>query len=459
MSDLKVCLTLPMSLAQKGHCILCGNSPLMVEKQSDLPDRFRCIQCNLALEMDTTRQFMRIVDLPKGLSVNFNPEWMRISDLKKYIKDLFNHRVGTSSTSEGVRVSAPVSSTASDVHAQVPQAAAETVSAPPLETFHDAYPGLLETFESSPTLEPRRSAKITTQVGVNSQTESLSRWSEVTPHPSEHHGRWICPFLKLENNPTISLAYASQNSACYKIPIPQLVSMAYQKETCLSGRSALCPVTAAGFEGPLPPEILGKPRPKFTIKGSLSRLTSVLAVLLILGAMAYILNVTGVSSAFVNLLSVLGLPVQAWSGSHNLPIPHSTLFASEILTSTPQTNTYSQDVILGPENQYTVHILLEGESMDILARTYHMTPEAIKKVNPRINDRLEPLMVLVMVPGNQSLDKLVPLQAIRIEKETNLPDLLTSYKIDKAVFQIYNQSLGNQILPGQWIILPYPNKK
>ena len=97
--------------------------------------------------------------------------------------------------------------------------------------------------------------------------------------------------------------------------------------------------------------------------------------------------------------------------------------------------------------------------MDILARTYHMTPEAIKKVNPRINDRLEPLMVLVMVPGNQSLDKLVPLQAIRIEKETNLPDLLTSYKIDKAVFQIYNQSLGNQILPGQWIILPYPNKK
>jgi LysM repeat protein len=457
MSDLKVFSPIPISLAQKGHCILCGFGPLMVEKQGGQPDRIRCIRCNLALEMDTTRVYMRIVDLPKGLSGDFNPNWMKASTLRKYITELFNNKAGIASIPVSSPVIAPLRSRGSTDPTASSQIKDDIDSAPPTGPSDDSqFSEFLQNFESTQTaVQSPRFSQPAPELDSETESEFIPRWSEVASLPEDQHGRWICPFLKLKTNPAISLAYSSPNNACYKIATPQLVSVSHQEETCLSGRSALCPVMAEGFEGPLPVELRGKPQYWLQLRRIFSRSSSTIAFVLIVAAAVYIFFSSGAASTIAAVLSIYGFPVQALFAAPRSPTLVPILSETATSTIVPQTGSYGQDILLGPEKQYTIHIVLEGETIEILAKTYHMTPEAIKKVNPLVNYGLEPLMVLVLIPGHQNLQDLVPLQAVHIEKEAGLSDLILSYQITRDMFQTYNQILGNQISPGQWLILPY----
>jgi hypothetical protein len=451
MSDLKVILTIPITLAQKGHCVLCGHGPLMVEKQDGQPDRIRCIRCNLALELDTTKQYTRITDLPKGLSGGFNSGWMRGSDMRKYIRDLYNQKAGNAESLDNASSSIPISWPGTTAPTPAPHPKSEPVYTPHDEMPLDIYP------DPQPSIAPSRIGQIpqTSQVSDPSDSEPLPRWLEVILPPTDQHGQWICPYLKLENNSNKGLAYLSPSNACYKISTPQLVSLAYQEEICLSGRSAVCPVMAAGFTGSLPSEIRGKRDPWIKIRKISKRLTSVLAFIFLLAVIGYMLVTSGAANAFLTLLPFYVPPVQAWFGVSSKPA------YKPILTVTPgtiiptQVNDNGQDLILGPEKQYTVHIVLEGETLEVLAKTYHMTPEAIKKVNPLVNYGVEPLMVLVMVPGNQDLKELVPLKVLRIDKVTSLQNFLNDYQINQTVFNSLNMISDEQIQPGEWIILPY----
>jgi len=434
MSDLEVSLTISTSLAQRAHCILCGSNPLLIERQEGLPDRIRCIRCNLALEMDTTRQYMRIAQLPQSLSGHFNPDWMRMNDLKKYIKYLYDGKAGTSSIP-------------STPHLH------EEVSLPSNSAPHS-------TTQALPTADPAKQVTPPQLHDAHETAEELPRWLEIEQFASTQSGK-ICTFLKLQKNVNMGLAYSSRSHACYKISPPQLVSMTHQEEICLSGQLAGCPILASGFEGPFPLEIRGKPLPKYTPRWILSRAAAVLAILFILASVGIaiinigIIKITAVPAPIPELLAQFGLSPRQVSidlaAAASTPVPYQAATVAD----TAQSNAYGQDIVLGPQDEYIVHTVLEGETMTALVKTYHMPEDAIKKVNPLANYGLAPLIVLVMVPGVHNLDELSPLKAVRITTPITLPELLMDYQIYETIFRTYNQLTTNLLLPGKWIILPY----
>jgi hypothetical protein len=93
--------------------------------------------------------------------------------------------------------------------------------------------------------------------------------------------------------------------------------------------------------------------------------------------------------------------------------------------------------------------------MALLAGAYNTSPDVIKKVNPLIDGSTpQPVTTLVLLPGVLDPGGLVPLQAFQTPKLTLLPDLLTANKVTEVVYRTYNRFTGDQLLAGQWVILP-----
>jgi len=464
MTEIKRSSIIPISLAEKAHCILCGFSPLLVEKSETRSERLRCIRCNLALEMDTTKRYFRIVMLPKALSGEFDQNWMMLADLKVYIKDLYNHKTGTAPIEETplvqqvtVNASTPEPAAYAETERTIVKPAPEAVVSDDINSELRA--SILQSNEVSPSLKPANVTPAKKEIEV--ETVLPPRWVEVETVPANQRSEWICSFLKIMDQPGMGLAYSSPINACYKTTPHCLVSLAHQDQFCIPGQSALCPVMAPGFEGPLPPELRGKRKSRFNllkIWHAISPFAPFAVVLLVIIAMGYVLVLAGAISPYAFPQPLAYLYTHPWTAPPATPTPNLALELADtqVPTAPPPGSTGSQDIILGPQDQYTVHVVLEGETMVSLEKTYHMTPEAIAKINPALaNGELEPLMVLVMLPGRQNTDNLVPLKAARILEQTSLTDLLIGYHLNEDVFREYNRVSGNQLAPGKWIIVPF----
>jgi hypothetical protein len=278
------------------------------------------------------------------------------------------------------------------------------------------------------------------------------------PDPcSEDVKQWICPYLKLENDPELCYADPNPLNTCHNTTDRQLVSLAHQEEICLSGKSAECPLISGKMIGSLPPELSVIRPPKSRIREFILRDKVIFAIVLLLAVGGYILfaalNMQS-ANARARLTPVNNPSILTPAAKPNVVSTISSI--NETAQVTPSSGQQGQDVILGPQSQYLVHVVLQGESLDSLTKTYNTSPEVINKVNSFLStpSALKPLVVLVMVPGQSNVNGLIPLHAVQVEKIIPLSDFLINNQVTLPVFDTYNQFKGDQLQPGQWVILP-----
>jgi hypothetical protein len=526
MSDVKGGVNISDSLAQNAHCVLCGFSPLIIEKRPLLPGRIKCSRCNLTIELDTNSQYVRIAALPKALQGEFDSNWMKLYDLRKYVKDLYQNKLAQgpkrrmqpptersalppapipqlelAERAPGTTLyanSSPPTGDLEEIPLEPPPPVSTLAPEPAILKFDEGpvsalaspqpelvaagsspYAGTLFSFKGHNGVEGSRLALSPDVMAGNTmpgtashdppkgpleaeflkQNEKPADWLENTL-PGQYV-QWICPFLKSENDPDLSYAYPSPLNACYKVRPPQLVSLTHQEETCVSGRAMYCPLMTDEFKGQFPTKLKGKHTSFKSLPLTLFRIVAILTILFVLTAGGYIMFTTNIITTFLfPRWPTPDLRVQSWLVPSDTPLatitPQPTLDASQVavLTALPA-KLYGQDIVLGPQNQYTIHIVLAGETLDLLAQIYHMSPEAIQKVNPMlIGIAPQPLMTLVMVPGQRDPAALTPLMAVQNKYLVRLQDFLNVYQVSESTFSIYNHSNSDQLLPDQWVILP-----
>lgn len=108
----------------------------------------------------------------------------------------------------------------------------------------------------------------------------------------------------------------------------------------------------------------------------------------------------------------------------------------------------------GPNNQYLVHLVFGGESIEYLASIFKTSPEVIKKVNYLPNQTtLWTDMVLVIMPGETNVDKVIPMRGIFIDHKVQVIEFLKPYKDSQENFRENNLIDGEWIYPGRWVVV------
>ena len=298
----------------------------------------------------------------------------------------------------------------------------------------------------------------------------------------------VCPHLKMADDPSLCFRYPSPLNACYQVKPRQEVSLEHQENVCLAGRFNLCPVLAPGFTGRLPADLRGKRPPLFDLRTLLLRVVLVMAILLVLAAGGYALVVTGIIDAILAPIPTPDLRGQSWlaptdtlspsptaGSASQTPTKEAATFSpspspssSPTLTtldqhpptlSIPRTGAPAGDIVLGPQSQYLVHVVQQGDMIDSILKTYQITLPVLKKLNAVLEFAgLQPDMALVIIPGLDDVTGLVPLRAVQVKQKTDLIGFLKANQVSQDLFQLYNQLADDPIPAGQWIILPRDTK-
>jgi len=374
--------------------MLCGFSPLVIESLPSCPDRVKCSRCQLAVELDTSLKYVRIVCLPKSLQGEYDTNWMKLAEMRKYIMDLYNQKLGhtpapsisslakpksdliqpraakRNPSSKSKRITSidspanagPLQSIEPEVSPlltlipekkMAPNPAPQTILPPepgpiPVSFSVQVLP-VVEASAASDNFikEDKPFPHLPEVVDLPSLSQPASPYSTIheTVHPMQvdvdttffpqdnlpqdwlenarpmpdNYVQWVCPFLKIEDDPTLCFAYASPFNACFKVKPPQLVALQHQEEICLSGRSTFCPILTLEFDGRFPPELKGKRQTASNLRVLIFRFVLVFAILLVLAGGAYTLYTTGMTNSILAPWPTPDLQGQSWVAPTRTP--------------------------------------------------------------------------------------------------------------------------------------------
>ncbi len=301
--------------------------------------------------------------------------------------------------------------------------------------------------------------------------------------PEETHSYELsCPLLGIAKDQETRFGFPSPGNRCHRFSPPATITLAYQEETCLSGRYENCIVFQTISPVNLPEGV--QPVPKGLILppglGLGVIMTSVLVGLILFSwlvtrwigtsqaeALALASVQTQEAEYFAATETSQSLTVLAPSST---PIPTLTLTPAPSVTPTPiptatQTlppPTPGPDIgtPFGPNAMYNLHRVRAGESLQVIASTYNTRSDVITVVNSLAQGiSIQPDQVLIILPGVINDIGLIAFQPVFIISETTVSDLAAVYNVSSIDLRRYN-SLGEaeRILPQRWIIVPVPSE-
>lgn len=281
----------------------------------------------------------------------------------------------------------------------------------------------------------------------------------------------ICPHLGIIDDESTPILYVSDWNSCYRCKPLNTVSHLHQENYCLSGKYAACPVMSLPLGTPLPRELHGEAVSRegyFRTNASHSgRYWSValgiLVFLVALGGVAYLL---GWGNNFtIAAVPATDVPIATASPSltpepmfdvptmlpTNTPAP--TMTATLVLSPTPVVR--DLDVPFGGEYKFAIHIVADGDTLDVLAREFLTTPEAIRAINYQMRIPLWVGKPIVIPVGFSDVSLLPTFEPHQVSAPILLADLAAQQSVDIVQLAQYNDLPEQHEFPaGAWVVLP-----
>lgn len=266
------------------------------------------------------------------------------------------------------------------------------------------------------------------------------------------HGH--CPHLGLKDDATTAFAFPSRWNHCYKAEPTAVPVLSYQRDTCLSDFGE-CPVftrtKAAALPSGLREDVKKKHSKKLYLVGNLLLFVGVLAALFYFKALPFSQWELPFSTATI-IPSALPSPTKT-------PAPPTATPLATLETKTPLPSVsmcaYPTDVSFGSQVQYSVHQVLAGENMSVIALHHESIPEVVQVVNPWLTIPLRGDEVIIVPVGAKSIEGLVPLQAVLLdESDLSVKDLADQLSVDVADLMAFNNLDANCSDFHGWVVIP-----
>jgi hypothetical protein len=294
-------------------------------------------------------------------------------------------------------------------------------------------------------------------------THAAKEPSKTKPIP----GLGICPHIGMADDPQTQYISHDIQNTCYQAQPPNRISLRHQIKMCLTRDFCECPVYQAEAPGPLPRELQGRSHRPFLWEPRARVALLILSVLALL-ALAYFVWCSGSRST----ASAAGTPVvpeavmplvirTATDLPRPTPVrPSRTPQASETPevteTETPVQITPGPalETPFGGDRAYLVHLTLEGETLEVLAARYNTSVPVLQVVNlPPGQQGIWANLPVVVLPGQRDAADLTRMQAVLIEADTSVADLVARFRVDEADFRLENGLHADLVPGGRWVVM------
>jgi hypothetical protein len=280
-----------------------------------------------------------------------------------------------------------------------------------------------------------------------------------------------CPFIGLVHDRETANSYPSQSHRCFHVKPAAPVDLEYQNSFCLTTEYITCEVYTTN-PASLPERIRGDQYQDDKWKRSLIILAGCLIVVVLVLALVKL-----GSSRTSGTSPLVGRPPLENPSSNLIEATHtytiqpikpegtSTLAEPALIssaTSLPPTlmptapSFRTLETPIGRNTQLIIHQVREGESLELIARLYATTIEAIRAINYSIPS---PLLInsLVVVPYELTNVELLPaFQAFQVPADISVEVLAQQMNVDPSLLKQYNQLNDGEILKsGDWLLVPH----
>lgn len=111
----------------------------------------------------------------------------------------------------------------------------------------------------------------------------------------------------------------------------------------------------------------------------------------------------------------------------------------------------------GPQDEYVLHYVSEGESLPIIEDLYHTDKDIILALNAWVSELgLRPNQIIVLMPGQTEFLDVEPLSVGFTQNEITVSEFAASQGVTIEDVRYYNNLGINETIPaGRWLIYPY----
>jgi len=286
-----------------------------------------------------------------------------------------------------------------------------------------------------------------------------------------------CPYLGLFDDPKTFSAYPSEWNVCHHVTPISTPTFGQQQNFCLSAAYSNCPIFNAPPGQKMLKDIQSPKSGLSIIKKKRLRTLIISAVLLLVILGIVISNlITGDKIGFIsqdmntpNKINTGISQVTSQTSQKTTPQentiekftqtqtePSPTLTIQLTLTPTYEKPVLALDTPIGDENQFIIHRVAEGESLQIFANLYNTSVEAIRNVN---YDLIAPLWIdwLVVIPMNTTDVTGIPtFEPYQVESDqisiSELSELLSTSIAD--IIKYNNLNTEHFLVQGDWLLIP-----
>lgn len=282
-----------------------------------------------------------------------------------------------------------------------------------------------------------------------------------------------CPHLGILDDPSTSHSFPSSWNACFHASHASVPNFEHQEKICLTSAHVTCPVYLAAKGTPFPANLIN------TVKAPKPPTERRLMPVFIVGAILLLAVVAG-SAFFIypNLLAnalpaaPTPTPIAPAKTSEPVQATPSPTFELQIIpvlptqdtatpTSQPTPMPFKPFPIDTPfkigEADYLIHRIKDGDGVDILAKTYHTTPEIIRATNYLLKVPILADHLIVIRPDAIILDPAQPAFEIYMveDKTILLDDLAKRLNVDAEKLRYYNACADRCLVSrGDWVMVP-----
>ena len=305
-----------------------------------------------------------------------------------------------------------------------------------------------------------------------------------TPSNSEGLVNQFCPYLGLKFDPKTWMGYPSPLNYCHRVKPLAIPQFEHQRSYCLTKKFIDCPIVYGSPGQKMPKTIRSQSDQRATVKRiiRIEVLVGLLLTSIILGAIFWnqitaaipqIGNIRSNKAQIITttLTTMTSSPTFAVSPTftssatlENSPTPtHTPIPSTE--TPSPPSATMESPVLaletpIGQDIQFIIHEVIPGESLELYARDYNTTVEAIRAVNYNLPSFL-PLDWIVVIPFNTKVVSNIPLfEPFEVTETVTVEALADLLSVDLTELRRYNRiPTGYTLSPGEWILIPRETSK
>ena len=282
-----------------------------------------------------------------------------------------------------------------------------------------------------------------------------------------------CPFLGLREDPGSYLGNPSPGNYCYHCKVPTSPLTLHQETYCLTGGQAGCSVYQQDAKKPFPHALQGVDgMPEFRSSSTLRNFGILIGIglVVLLGWLffQYYLNGTPIIPISVpasatpvvtplatNIQSAVVLPTETPVPPTKVPNPTATL--APTLTKTPPQR-HALEIPVKVDNQeYMIHLVMDGEGFDFLAKTYKTSVNVLKAINYSLPPAIWVNFPIVVAQGVTTINPALPaLQAYKVVEQISIDDLAKKLQVDAALLKHFNACPDGCVLAkGDWVLIPH----